>query len=150
MLLLCMKQYKTDYTGTASKRCYFCVKLVLYSKTDVCSNLEGNYMVKELKVNKYSQLEIRNLLKNTNLSNLSQEELAIVDGYIQKPILTYKNMSPISRILNIDLDELLGKKTISTKVLNFRNKNSEVKEEKLATILEFMVVANNQIELCEG
>lgn len=107
-------------------------------------------MVKELKVNKYSQLEIRNLLKNTNLSNLSQEELAIVDGYIQKPILTYKNMSPISRILNIDLDELLGKKNISTKVLNFRNKNSEVKEEKLATILEFMVVANNQIELCEG
>lgn len=107
-------------------------------------------MVKELKVNKYSQIEIRNLLKNISGDNLSYKELAIIDDYIQKPVLTYKNMLSISRILNIDLDELLSKKTISTKVLNFRNKNSEVKEEKLATILDFMIVANSQIELCEG
>lgn len=107
-------------------------------------------MVKELKVNKYSQLEIRNLLKNVSKDDLSKEELAIINKYVSKPVLTYKNMSSISRILGIKLDELLSEKTISTKVLNFRNKNSEVKEEKLATILDFMVIANSQIELSEG
>lgn len=103
-----------------------------------------------LVVNKYSELEIKNILVNMPKENLTEEELDIVNSYIATPNLTPRNMFVISKVLNIDLSELLSKKAITVDNLSFRNKGEELQKEKLFTVLRFMVTASKQVELSGG
>ncbi|MDJ1152363.1 hypothetical protein QNJ25_00205 [Macrococcus caseolyticus] len=106
-------------------------------------------MEKELTVNKYSEREIQNRLSNVSKGLLTDFELSTIESYLAKPSLTPKNMFIIAKVLNMEISELLDKKTISPEKLSFRNKGSKVQKEKLFTILKFMVVAGKQIEMCE-
>ncbi|WP_414047362.1 hypothetical protein ACMGE7_11650 [Macrococcus equi] len=106
-------------------------------------------MAQEIMVNKYSTREVQNRLNKMSKDSLTDLELSTIDAYLKNPSLTPKNMFIIAKVLNMDLSELLSKKTISPEKLSFRNKGSKVQEEKLFTILKFMVVAGKQIEMCE-
>lgn len=91
-----------------------------------------NYLIE---YNNYSQYKIKYLLQRVDRSQLSQNEIQIVDDYILQPILTLSNVLIISNILNISSDELLSQTRIITN--NF----------KIHTILKFMKECNKQIEL---
>lgn len=91
-----------------------------------------NYLIE---YNNYSQYKIKYLLQRVDRSQLSQNEIQIVDDYISQPILTLSNVLIISNILNISSDELLSQTRIITN--NF----------KIHTILKFMKECNKQIEL---
>lgn len=85
--------------------------------------------------NNYSQYTIKYLLQKVDKSQLSQNEIQIIEDYKSQPILTLSNMSIISNILNINVDELISQTKISTN--NY----------KIHTILKFMKECNRQIEL---
>lgn len=88
-----------------------------------------------IEFNNYSQYTIKYLLQKVDKSQLSQNEIQIIEDYKSQPILTLSNISIISNILNIDIDELLSQTKISTN--NY----------KIHTILKFMTECNKQIEL---
>lgn len=88
-----------------------------------------------IEFNNYSQYKIKYLLQKVDKSQLSQNEIKTIDDFITQPILTLSNISIISNILNIDIDELLSQTKISTN--NY----------KIHTILKFMKECNKQIEL---
>lgn len=88
-----------------------------------------------IEFNNYSQYKIKYLLQKVDQSQLSQNEIKIIDDYITQPVLTLSNISIISNILKISSDELLSQTKIITD--NF----------KIHTILRFMKECNKQIEL---
>lgn len=91
-----------------------------------------NYLIE---YNNYSQYKIKYLLQKVDRSQLSQNEIQIVDDYISQHILTLFNAQIISDILNISSDELLSQTKIITN------------HYKIHTILKFMKECNKQIEL---
>src|SRR5699024_3197880 len=103
-------------------------------------------MTEALVVNKYSEMEIKNLLSKVNLTQLPEEEADIIESYLNCPKLTINNMSTVAKDLDISVDELLSEKNISMENLNFRNRKDDKQNEKLSLILKFMVVASRQVE----
>ena len=88
-----------------------------------------------IEFNNYSQYKIKYLLQKVDQSQLSQNEIKIIDDYITQPVLKLSNISIISNILKISSDELLSQTKIITDSY------------KIHTILKFMKECNRQIEL---
>ncbi|PTI73812.1 hypothetical protein [Staphylococcus succinus] len=104
-------------------------------------------MTTSIKVNKYSEIEIKKLLLNKNNSELTVEESNVVSEYLAYPKLTIKNINIISNLLNISVDELLETENIDINSINFRNKKNDSMNEKISSILKLMVVSSKQLEV---
>ncbi|MEB7383481.1 MULTISPECIES: hypothetical protein [Staphylococcus] len=104
-------------------------------------------MTTSIKVNKYSEIEIKKLLLNKNSSELTVEEINAKNEYLAYPKLTIKNINIISQLLNISVNELLETENIDINSINFRNKKNDSMNEKISSILKLMVVSSKQLEV---
>lgn len=104
-------------------------------------------MTTSIKVNKYSEIEIKKLLLNKNNSELTVEENKVKNEYLAYPKLTIKNINIISNLLNISVNELLETENININSINFRNKKNDSMNEKISSILKLMVVSSKQLEV---
>lgn len=104
-------------------------------------------MTTSIKVNKYSEIEIKNLLMKKDNDELSVEEVNIKNDYLAYPKLTMNNINGISSLLNIKVNELLETESIDTNSINFRNKKNDSMNEKISLILKLMVVSSKQLEI---
>lgn len=104
-------------------------------------------MSNSVKVNKYSEIEIKALLKQKDDKSLNNEQLKLKYDYIKDPKLTYKNSKDIANILGLDIKELLAVEVIDVESINFRNKKNNDLNESINNILNFMIIANKQLEI---
>ncbi|MEB6231178.1 hypothetical protein [Mammaliicoccus sciuri] len=104
-------------------------------------------MSNSVKVNKYSEIEIKALLKQIDDKSLNNNQLEIKYNYINDSKLTYKNSKDIANILGIDIKELLAIEVIDIESINFRNKKNNDLNVSINNILNFMVIANKQLEI---
>lgn len=93
---------------------------------------------------KYSNYQLINLIKNSDMSNLNSEQKDLYDQIISGVVLKPKHYHLISYMINMSVEEMLEEENETDFKYIYYRASSEVPEEELESIIDIFRVFSEQ------